>query len=271
MGLGLAGLGIGTPSTPVGVVEVRFEWKRRTDKKKKSKKATGSAQGSRRASLLIEKRSNTSLNNGASPVRDLKEKADKERKTNNRLSVISHRSVSTTITSEDHPDTTKDDDGEDSDPEDSETPWTCTLKMRRLPPPSTPRMLSARMPPPEKEKEKDQVIRIKVGTLSPTPHHPKVVAMLKIPFPLPDLDVEKMHVKRRVIGANGVVLRPMGSGEENGGLSPVPEGGERHGMMLTAEEIKDIVSSTGLWLVVREGFGGVGRVNRKGDGWRIRA
>lgn len=43
------------------------------------------------------------------------------------------------------------------------------------------------------------------------------------------------------------------------------------GTTLTAEEIKDIVCSTGLWLVVREGFGGVGKVNRKGDGWRIRA
>lgn len=41
-------------------------------------------------------------------------------------------------------------------------------------------------------------------------------------------------------------------------------------LTLTAEEIKDVVCSTGLWLVVREGFGGVGRVSRKGDGWRIR-
>ena len=41
-------------------------------------------------------------------------------------------------------------------------------------------------------------------------------------------------------------------------------------MVLTAEEIKDVVCSTGLWLVVREGFGGIGKVARKGDGWRIR-
>jgi hypothetical protein len=43
------------------------------------------------------------------------------------------------------------------------------------------------------------------------------------------------------------------------------------GLVLTAEEIKDIVSSTGLWLVVRESIGGVGKISRKGDGWRIRA
>ena len=47
--------------------------------------------------------------------------------------------------------------------------------------------------------------------------------------------------------------------------------GHAEGLVLTAEEIKDVVSSTAMWLVVREGFGGVGRVNRKGDGgWRIR-
>ena len=42
------------------------------------------------------------------------------------------------------------------------------------------------------------------------------------------------------------------------------------GLLLSAEEIKDAVCCTALWLVVREGFGGVGRVKRQGDGWRIR-
>ena len=97
-----------------------------------------------------------------------------------------------------------------------------------------------------------QVLRIKVGTVSPTPHHPKVVAMLKVPFPLPDIEVEKMGVIKR----QGVIP---------------PQNSTYNGLVLTAEEIKDVVCSTGIWLVVREGFGGVGRVNRKGDGWRIRA
>ena len=39
---------------------------------------------------------------------------------------------------------------------------------------------------------------------------------------------------------------------------------------MTAEEIKDIVASTALWLVVREAMGGVGRDKRKGDGWKLR-
>jgi len=144
------------------------------------------------------------------------------------------------------------DDGEESDPEDSETPWVCTLKVRRIgtgavdfmSPPATA-FSDAGFP-----RLTPQILRIKVGTLSPTPHHPKVVAMLKVPFPLPDVEVEQM----------GVVWR---KGFE--------EHEPYHGLMLTAEEIKDIVCSTGLWLVVREGFGGVGRVSRKGDGWRIRA
>ena len=58
--------------------------------------------------------------------------------------------------------------------------------------------------------------------------------------------------------------------KENGGGAH-GHGHASEGLVLTAEEIKDVVSSTALWLVVREGFGGVGRVSRKGDGgWRIR-
>ena len=42
------------------------------------------------------------------------------------------------------------------------------------------------------------------------------------------------------------------------------------GLVLTAEEIKDVVASTALWLVVREAMGGVGKDKRKGDGWKLR-
>ena len=41
-------------------------------------------------------------------------------------------------------------------------------------------------------------------------------------------------------------------------------------LVLTAEEIKDFVASTVLWLVVREAMGGVGEDKRKGDGWKLR-
>jgi hypothetical protein len=133
-------------------------------------------------------------------------------------------------------------DGEESDPEDSETPWTCTLKVRRV---GVSAGGAAGGPA-----EEPAMLRVKVGTISQTPHHPKVVAMLKVPYPLPDVAVEAVAAVRRRRG-------------EGAGVA-------REGLMLTVEEIKDVVSCTGLWLVVREGLGGVGKVNRKGDGWRIR-
>jgi len=183
-------------------------------------------------------------------------------KQRNRLSQISHHSISTTQTSEEDRERERargsDDAGDESDPEDTETPWTCTLKISRAVPlsPRTPTPASSRLEGGRKPLDAvDQVIRTKLATLSPTPHHPKVVAMLKVPFPLPDIEVDNLLVRKRFLGPGGGVLRS----------------GDNGGLMLTAEEIKDVVCSTGLWLVVREGFGGVGKVSRKGDGWRIRA
>ncbi|CAO1615994.1 unnamed protein product [Parajaminaea phylloscopi] len=99
------------------------------------------------------------------------------------------------------------DSGYDSDPEDSETPWSCHLVLG----PST---------------------RVPIGTLSPAPHHPKIVAQLAVPFPLPDLS-------QTGLGADGAGL--------------------------TREEIKDIICVTCLHLIIRESFGGLGRVKRRGD------
>jgi hypothetical protein len=108
-------------------------------------------------------------------------------------------------------------------------------------------------------------VRVRVATFSPTPHHPKVVALLKVPFPLPDVIVDRLQVHRRSVSPQGIA-RP----SWNLNAAPdAPDGVD--GLVLTAEEIKDVVSSTGLWLVVRESIGGVGKVSRKGDGWRIRA
>ena len=172
------------------------------------------------------------------------------------------------------------DDGDESDPEDSETPWVCTLKVRRSasaaaavngsaaptiggrisPVPPTPTITQGVVP------LEPQVLRVKVGTLSPTPHHPKVVAMLKVPFPLPDVEVERMGIVKRDVRSMGL------RSTSNGGEEDYDDEKEPYvGHTLTAEEIKDVVCSTGLWLVVREGFGGVGKVARKGDGWRIRS
>jgi hypothetical protein len=99
---------------------------------------------------------------------------------------------------------------------------------------------------------REPVIRLKVATLSPTPHHPKVVGLLKMPFPLPDIEVEHLLIRRRLVTAQGI------------SKTTAPNTSE---FVLTAEEIKDTVSSTALWLVVREAFGGVGRERKKGKSW----
>lgn len=54
--------------------------------------------------------------------------------------------------------------------------------------------------------KESKTIRVKVATLSPTPHHPKVVGMLKVPFPLIDLDFSPSL-------PGGVVLRKRVAGK----------------------------------------------------------
>ena len=163
------------------------------------------------------------------------------------------------------------DDGEESDPEDSETPWVCTLKIKR----TVPSFSTSNGRPSQARKDSgEEFLKLKVGTLSPMPHHPKVVAMLKVPFPLPDVEVERLNLRRRVLGSipgqGGVnelgetrlpLLTPSESNQED----------KYRGLELSAEELKDIVCSTALWLIVRQGTGGVGRVSRKGDGWKLRS
>jgi hypothetical protein len=207
-----------------------------------------------------------------------------------------------------------DNDGEDSDPEDSETPWICTVKVRRSGPSTTPsprkRVESAahsrtsskvgdmlhphsndeafreRQEREREEREKEDAaasaqakpIKLKAATLSPTPHHPKVVAMLKVPFPLPDVSIDYVETYPRSNRFAGPTPNSLAqTKEELEKMDPEERAAKereqlaRKGLMFTAEEIKDVVCSTGLWLVVREGFGGIGKVARKGDGWRIRA
>lgn len=157
-----------------------------------------------------------------------------------------------------------DDDGEDSDPEDSETPWTCIVWMSQFgdaetisgrPSLSSEAGTSSSQHYPNPT-DGDAVplsptaatskVKVKVAAMTPAPHHPKVVSQLKMPYPLPDLDVDRCEV-----------VYQRGGRDRAGGL------------VLTAEEIKDVVCVTALWLAVKEGFGGLD-TRRKGDGWKIR-
>lgn len=240
-------LGISMGSAGViGQVEVQFEWTRgktvkKRDKEKRGRPSTAVGEGNnRRASMILSSQSS-------------KEHLGWKDK---RMSTVSQKSISSHAgTSDEHVSAAnhqQEDDGDDSDPEDSETPWTCAVSVQRM---TSARPSTARATPYH-EQQDPQPVRLKVATLSPTPHHPQVVSMLKVPFPLPDIEIEKLAVQPRVLNSQGLARPNTGLGHE--------------GLVLTAEEIKDVVSCTGLWLVVREGFGGVGKVNRKGDGWKIR-
>lgn len=239
-------------------VEVRFEWSRGLKKEKERGRKSRTdrrspAQGlesgsvSRRGSAVVTSEPPLTRLVHKSPSRSCDPPSGLDAlPISHSQSRSSHHSTSsdrsTSIGSSAH---RADDSGDDSEAEDSETPWTCTLMVQRIGHP----------PPMHSFAEQQDHVRLKVATLAPTPHHPKVVGLLKVPFPLPDIEVERLAVHRRAVTAQGVIRTASNSGE----------------LTLTAEEIKDSISSTALWLVVREAFGGVGREHRKGDGWRIRA
>lgn len=121
----------------------------------------------------------------------------------------------------------------DSDPEDSEVPWVCVVLVNPSQPPSSNNSS------PNLYRESGQTLRFKVASLAPAPHHPKVVAQLKIQYPLPDVDLTKAMIYPRP----DVPAEP----------GSQPQG--RH--ILSAEDIKDVICSSALWVVVREGFAGL--------------
>ncbi|KAF9074364.1 hypothetical protein BDP27DRAFT_1416247 [Rhodocollybia butyracea] len=277
-------------------IEVRVEWKRGKKSKSKKSKKVGAEDGEgrdisrnvsrsgsqRRASrtrtgvrgVAAEQSPSGSMSSLPSETSYAREALsdsvrERDRKTRNRQSTTS--ASRTSMERSDDDEETGKGEGNDSDPEDSETPWT---------------FAGIKLP-----------LKLKIATLSPTPHHPKVVALLKVPYPLPDLEVQKMELRKRPGLMGGVAPAPPTPGLLSASTStsatsttptPTPTGSAfpstpkasegavplsppMQGLVLKAEEIKDVVCSTGLWVVVREGFGGVGKVSRKGDGWRIRA
>jgi hypothetical protein len=164
------------------------------------------------------------------------------------------------------------DEESDSDIEDSERPWNCYLHIR-APPSSRASSRDELTPHPNSHgdtgrssrsnKEKTLDIRLRIAALAPAPHHPKVIAQIKTPFPLPDVlfDAHKTTAELRVRGE--------GEGSFSNLAESVPSGRGPKPVVLSCEDVKDVVSCTGLWLVVREGYGGLAR-KRKGDGWRLR-
>ncbi|KAG8833493.1 hypothetical protein FRC17_010605 [Serendipita sp. 399] len=185
------------------------------------------------------------------------------------------------------------DEDSDSDIEDSERPWNCYLHIRgqsrytrtyehgsrgasRRGSRDQLESYGEMHEEEEGEGEKKLDVKLRVACLAPAPHHPKVIAQIKTPYPLPDAVFEPSGSSTvneedmdRILAAR---LRPR---EIDGSQSDVDvhhqnqTNGSQSTLLLTAEEIKDVISCTGLWLVVREGYGGLAR-KRKGDGWRLR-
>ena len=240
------------PPSGEGAVEVKFIWARSNYKRRQREGTQQVGTSSRRTSTIgPPKTGSASSLHHPGTIDKGTSAADR------RLSAASGLSVSTGSEAGSAAGRARSDDtGDMSDPEDSETPWTCTLVVSRHG--SGDGALPVRGSPDGSKDSGSATVRVRVATFSPTPHHPKVVALLKVPFPLPDIIVDRMQVCRRAVSPQGIA-RPSWNVDAPDGL------------VLTAEEIKDIVSSTGLWLVVRENIGGVGKVSRKGDGWRIRA
>lgn len=249
-------------------IEIRFDWER--NDKRKTKRGRQPSTRVKRGSVNNEEGGNI----GRMPsMTELKPRAgSRTRSSPDRESV--------SVVSRDH--AVESDREEESDPEDSENPWTCTMTLRRLQPltrPSSkflnpsptsshirPATSSGRLENPRLERplsmtsnlsaeprDENTPVRVKIASLHPAPHHPKIVAQLKVPYPLPDIDVHQ-----------GIVYRRKGKRSEKEAVR------KEQAYMLSAEEIKDIICTTAFWMIVREGFGGVGKEKRKGDGWRIR-
>ncbi|WWC59149.1 uncharacterized protein I303_101697 [Kwoniella dejecticola CBS 10117] len=119
--------------------------------------------------------------------------------------------------------------GDDSDPEDSETPWTCSVWVKK----TGQRQL--------------------LGTLTPAPHHPKVIGILKIPQGLQPICLTDFKQPENGSGA--------GVNVKEGTIKKLKEN-----VALSEENLKDVVCVTAMWLVAREEFNGLGK--KKGGGRR---
>lgn len=106
------------------------------------------------------------------------------------------------------------DSGEESDPEDSESPWVCELV---LPPPATA--------PANADGSTRPTRRIRLGVFKPAPHHPRLIGQVSIPLSL-----------RRV----------------SLGLPSDPEDEDAGSESMSAEEMKDLLCITLLWMCIRE-------------------
>ncbi|RXK42125.1 hypothetical protein M231_00482 [Tremella mesenterica] len=141
---------------------------------------------------------------------------------------------------------------EDSDPEESETPWACSVWV------------------------KSTGHRQLLATLYPAVHHPRVIAKMKIPMrldpiALADCKMDPSHTSASTTGRAGAATTGKSQGMMIEQKEMDMEMEKKKEMMdkvkkevcLSEENLKDVVCVTGMWLVAREGFGGLGRKKGK--------
>ncbi|GAA5903051.1 uncharacterized protein JCM6883_002676 [Sporobolomyces salmoneus] len=126
------------------------------------------------------------------------------------------------------------DEGESSDPEDSERPFICTLLYPSSSSSSSRSDATASSPPSSSSMSPSPSLRrLQLATLRPAPHHPKLISTLLLPPTLPSI--------------------PLGSFSPDQGLQ---------GGVLSNETLRDLVHVTSMFISIREGLGGLGKENQ---------
>jgi hypothetical protein len=155
------------------------------------------------------------------------------------------------------------DEGEESDPEDSETPWVCRVYVPRR---KDEEILGAAEGKKEKRKRRDATDGVVVATLYPAPHHPRVIAQVKVSndrlpistgmFRAPQHQNSQQHFFALHSNGNATAAQQSTS-------TGLPGHGDE--IVLTEENIKDVVGVTAMWLVVREDFGGLNKKKKAAE------
>lgn len=130
--------------------------------------------------------------------------------------------------------------GEESDPEDSETPWVCRVYVPGKRGEDAPPGASDEKRKTRKRRDGSDGEGIVVATLYPAPHHPRVISQVKI-------STDYMPISTGIFRAAQAPQQHQLSGG-------TIKGDE---ILLSEENVKDVVGVTAMWLVVREDFGGL--------------
>lgn len=183
----------------------------RTQSKPRSSRPTsmvGEGYSPTRTSLHVPSRSTSPLPPSLPSSPNLDVRPDPSRR-------LSASTVSTRPNGEHEHETSSIGEDEESDAEDSETPWTCSIWVKK----TGHRQL--------------------LGTLIPEPHHPMIIATLKVPESFEPISLAQMNTP---------------SAQQQAMARRVKEE-----VALSEKQLKNVVCITAMWLVGREDFGGLGK------------